>query len=118
MHDIDSELTWRVRCAIRDAAPVGSPNRLEGRLKPLHGSDVQDWIISLRPGYWADPADVLNDMCRRGMLRRLTFMPREHQEQARRASSVAGSVQDDPLCYWYEALPGPPCPWYRALDSA
>lgn len=109
MHDIDSEMTWRVRCAIRDAAPC----RELSRLRPLHGADVQDWIISLRPGYRADPADVLNDMCRRGMLRRMGRMLLERQELAARASSVTGSVQNDPLFYWYEALPGPPCPWYR-----
>lgn len=111
MHDIDSELTWRVRIAIRDAAPC----REHGRLRPLHGSDVQDWIISLRPGYWADPADVLVDLVRRGMLRRMGRMLREHQQRACRASSVTGSA-DSPLYYWYEALPGPPCPWYRLPD--
>lgn len=108
MHDIDSDMTWRVRCAIRDAAPC----RELGRLRPLHGSDVQDWLISLRPGYFAQAEDLLPDMCQRGMLRRMGRMLREHQERAARASSVTG-VSDSPVYYWYEALPGPPCQWYR-----
>lgn len=74
------------------------------RFTPVHGSDVQDWIIGLRRGvdeYWADPADVLNDMVRRGLIRRGSKMLRQHQEVAERASAFA---YDSPFHYWYVAV--------------
>lgn len=75
------------------------------RFKPVHGSDIQDWIISLRNGpddYWADPRDVVQDMVRRGMIRRGSKMLRAHQELAVRTQAY--QISDDPLWYWYTAV--------------
>lgn len=74
------------------------------RFTPVHGSDIQDWIIGLRCGpeeYWADPADVIADMVRRGLIRRGSKMMRQHQEVAYRAGSWE---YDSPFWYWYVAV--------------
>jgi hypothetical protein len=107
-------LTWRHRVAIRDAAPYGAPSRLEGRLKPLHGSDVQDWLVANGLGGPGNVEAFLDDMVQRGMLRRLGKFLVQRQELAKRASSASGWADNSPLHFWYEALAGPPCPWYRA----
>lgn len=77
----------------------------------MHGSDIQDWVIDLRPGYWADPVDIINDMVRSGLIRRGAKMLRAHQELAERTmpreyrhDAAHGWGCDNPLHYWYVAV--------------
>ncbi len=85
----------RIRFAIRLAC--------SNRLRPVHGADIQDWVIGLRPGYMADPADIIADMVQRGLIRRGSKMPREHQALAERAGGKS-MMWDNPLHYWYCAV--------------
>ena len=85
----------RIRTAIRLAC--------SNRLRPVHGSDIQDWVIGLRPGYWACPEGVIADMLRRGLIRRGARMLRQDQEHADWAGG-RHMRRDSPFHYWYCAV--------------
>jgi hypothetical protein len=97
---------WRPNGPEYGAICLAIREACSNRLKPTHGSDIQDFLISLRHGpeseqYWCDPENMIEDMLRRGLLRRGMRMLREHQEVAQRASSWRF---DSPFHYWYTAV--------------